>query len=230
MFYNNTNSKAYDEATARGVFANGTNNVKEPSSSPIAKITRGTQVTKGGKAMVPVTYLDPRPANDALTSAAYASGNAAWTSANYRGGFAPGNNWLAGWTAASAYGMTDDETWCDLGLGKAGTGAEPVLSGTGTLTANANASFNVTGAKPASVAVYILGTPRVDLPLFGGTLVPNPVLILTAVTDKNGDYSLTFPWPSTISQGTKVYAQAWIVESFSPVVWASTNALKAESN
>lgn len=107
VFYNNTNSNAYTEADALGIFDAANNNVKEPADSPIRQLTRGTPVIRGGKPMLPVTYINPCAANDALTSAATAPDDGFFTSAQYRGGFSGCENWLAGWTSVDAYGMTD---------------------------------------------------------------------------------------------------------------------------
>ena len=63
--------------------------------------------------MVPVVFLNPTAANDAVTSVASADpADGFWTTANYRGGFSSdvAENWLVGWTAASDYGMTTEGT------------------------------------------------------------------------------------------------------------------------
>lgn len=106
VFYNNLHASAYTEAEARGVMNPAKNNVIS-TSSPIQSLSRGTLVTKGGKNMLPVVKINPLPAHDALTSAAAAPADGFLESAPYRGAFAPGNNWLAGWTAAAAYGMIE---------------------------------------------------------------------------------------------------------------------------
>ena len=111
VFYNNNHSDAYTEADARGVTVSGGSNAAKnnvvATLSPIQGLTRGADVTKGGLTMQPVTLIDPRPANDALVSAAAAPSDGFFTPAMYRGGFAPGINWLQGWTAVDAYGLTD---------------------------------------------------------------------------------------------------------------------------
>lgn len=76
------------------------------ANMPIAALTRGAPVVKGGKTMVPVVSVDPRAANDAVTSADVAPLDGFFTPAPFRGAFSPTNNWLANWTAADAYGMT----------------------------------------------------------------------------------------------------------------------------
>ena len=92
VFYNNLKSSAYTTATAVGVFDAANNNTTS-TVSPIQGLTRGAAVTRGGKIMVPVTSINPCAAGDALTKGA--------------GAFTGCYNWLAGWTAADAYGMTD---------------------------------------------------------------------------------------------------------------------------
>jgi hypothetical protein len=108
VFYGNPHASAYTEANARGVFAVGNNNVQEPANMPIQSITRAAPVVKGGKVMQRVTFLDPRPAADALTSVAAAPNDGFFTPAQYRGAFAPGQRgmWLCGWTASEAFGLT----------------------------------------------------------------------------------------------------------------------------
>ena len=107
VFYNNVNSAAYTEANARGVFAAGNNNVLAVAgSSPIAAITRGPNVISGTVVVQPVISLDPRATNAAATSVSTATSDSFFTNAQYRGAFGPNENWLCGWTAADAFGMS----------------------------------------------------------------------------------------------------------------------------
>ena len=111
MFFNNTRASAYTEANARSVFTggSGTNNANnlQATSSPITTITRGASATPNGlNTTSPVTFLDPTPANDALLAVGFAPNDGFFTAARFRGAFPRGNNWLAGWTATAAYGMT----------------------------------------------------------------------------------------------------------------------------
>ena len=121
--YNNANG--YDVVTALPGNHN-VNNVKEPANSPIVSITRGTPVVlQGGNiVMRPVTALDPRAANDAVTSVASAPADGFFTPAPYRGAFSKDVNWAKGWTAASAYGL----------FPAADTATTPVASGATVVT------------------------------------------------------------------------------------------------
>jgi len=109
VFFRNLAGAAYTQATARGVFAPANGNVLvagvSPTDAPVRSVVRGPAVIKGGKVMVPVIGLDPRPKNEALTSFATAPNDGFFKQAQYRGAFGPGENWLCGWTAADAFGF-----------------------------------------------------------------------------------------------------------------------------
>ncbi|RPI62559.1 MAG: hypothetical protein EHM48_03895 [Planctomycetaceae bacterium] len=105
VFYNNLYASAYTEADARGVRAAANNNVTA-TVSPIQGLTRAATVTRGGKQMQQVTNINPCPANDALTSVNTAPVDGFFAPVKFRGAFSATNNWLAGWTAVDAYGMT----------------------------------------------------------------------------------------------------------------------------
>lgn len=108
VFFQNLNASAYTEADARGVRDAVNNNVTaDADKMPIQSLTRGGLVTKGGKNMLPVTHINPCAANDAILSVGSAPYDGFLTPAPYRGGFSHNYNWLAGWTAVDAYGMTD---------------------------------------------------------------------------------------------------------------------------
>ena len=73
------------------------------------KVIRGPIVTKGGKDIAPVIYLDPCAANDAAVSAnaKVVPDNGFYNAAPFVGGFSATHNWLLGWTAADQFGMVD---------------------------------------------------------------------------------------------------------------------------
>jgi hypothetical protein len=115
VFFRNLFANAYTEAQARGVLDPSKLNVAimdydpaDPNANmPIQSLVRGDLVVKGGKNMLPVVYINPCAANDAALSVGTAPYDGFLIPAPYRGGFPPNYNWLAGWTAVDAYGMTD---------------------------------------------------------------------------------------------------------------------------
>ncbi len=119
VFYNNLGATAggtpYAESDNRGVTISGGSNAAlhnvVATSSPIQSLTRGPAVVKGGLTVIPVTNINPLPANDALASFAAAPADGFFTPAMYRGAFSPSEDWLLGWTAADAYGMVTPPTF-----------------------------------------------------------------------------------------------------------------------
>jgi hypothetical protein len=112
--YSSGMTTAYTEAANRGVLDPNEYNViaaydpNDPNANmPIQKLVRAPEAVKGGLTMKRVTYINPCAANDAILSVATAPDDGFLTPAPYRGGFSHNYNWLAGWTAAYAYGMTD---------------------------------------------------------------------------------------------------------------------------
>jgi hypothetical protein len=77
------------------------------TQSPVALVQRAPSQSFGGKAMVLVTNLNPCAANDAVFSDYPAPNDGFFTPVKYKGAFSPNYNWLEGWTAADAFGMTD---------------------------------------------------------------------------------------------------------------------------
>jgi len=117
VFFRNQNAAAYTEANARGVFDPANDNVLIPgfavADEPVKQVTRGAAVTRGGKIMLPVTKLDPRPKDEAITSVDAAPNDGFFTSGMFRGAFDPGcPNWIYGWTASQAFGFTPFEPDC----------------------------------------------------------------------------------------------------------------------
>lgn len=229
VFYNNLHIDAYTEATARGVFNPSCNNVLEPFVSPIQAITRGPAVVRGGKVMEPVTFLDPRPANDAVSSVDFASNDNFFEAAKYRGAFAPGNNWLCSWTASAAFGFTPTDAHCDLGNSLGGTPGAPVLTGTGTMASGAPVNFAISNGQPASLAILVIGFDDIYLPFFGGTVVPNFNVGGTVVlfTDGGGNSNLGFNIPAGTASGFTLWTQAGVFDAGAPQGVSFSNALRS---
>ncbi|QNN23157.1 hypothetical protein HED60_13045 [Planctomycetales bacterium ZRK34] len=106
VFFNIADFGASDAVgvTAAGNASNPAKGNVVATAMPIKAITREAPVVRGGKGMANVIALDPRAANDAVTSVAMAPADGFFTPVKYRGAFSKDVNWAKGWTAASAYG------------------------------------------------------------------------------------------------------------------------------
>lgn len=190
VFFRNQNASAYTEATARGVFDAANNNVQIPgfldTDAPIRTLVRGAAVVKGGKTMLPVTSIDPRPANEALVSVGTAPADGFFTPASYRGAFDPTFNWACGWTAADAFGFLKADatvttrTAANNVPSSLSTNGLPTLgnSSFAFIADNPTGSCGVTAGSIAVVSLSVNGASTLPLPGFGcgggfGTLLVN---------------------------------------------------------
>ncbi len=107
VFYNiyGDGSDGFSGADAVGVRDAANNNVTA-SALPIVSVERAGYAIRGGKAVQLVTGINPCAANDAVTAAATGT-DEFYVAAPFSGGFSADYNWLEGWTAVDAYGMTD---------------------------------------------------------------------------------------------------------------------------
>jgi WD40 repeat protein len=115
--------------------------------------------------------------------------------------------------------------WTNLGSGLGGAHGIPLLTGSGLLQGGAPLTFHLSGALESTFAFLGLGLSRIDLPLFGGILVPSPDLVLSTPTNGIGAAAKTLNWPSGLPPGTLLYAHTWLIDPASLLGFAASNAL-----
>jgi hypothetical protein len=122
----------------------------------------------------------------------------------------------------------DPSAWEVLAGGLAGDLHTPNLAGSGALTPGAAGRLSVRGAAPSTTAFIVAGPSAIHHPLEGGTLVPEPTLIVPLSTSTEGALDLPFLWLD-VPAGIDVWVQVWIVDPGGPFGYAATNALKLTS-
>lgn len=240
VFFRNLAPNAYTEATARGVLNAANNNVVPAgtldSDAPVTAITRGPLQVLGGLNQIQVTFLDPRPANEALTSVSAAPNDGFFTAANYRGAFAPaanaGDNWLCGWSASDAFGFTPGGcNYYDLGCAKAGVNGFPQLLGTGDFSDSGLGNLGLTQGPPSSLAILFASLSESAAPFKGGTLKTLPILLQVGLgTDPNGEFNLPILLPAPFPAGISVFLQVGLADATDPQGVSISNAVRAISN
>lgn len=118
--------------------------------------------------------------------------------------------------------------WITLGGALAGSAGLPRLEGQGPLVGDTKATLRLSSAAPAAPAIVVQGAQEAGAPLFGGTLVPAPDVVLTGLfTRANGTLQLSGRWPVGVPPGFELWFQAWVVDAAAAEGWSASNGLKA---
>jgi hypothetical protein len=136
------------------------------------------------------------------------------------------------WLPSKGGGVTvllgfSPDSYASLGFGLAGSAGVPVLVGSGTPAPSAPVAFHLSGAAPLAPSLMVASLGRVDLPIFGGVLVPTPEILIPFVTLGDGGYTLGATWPASSTTGTTVYLQTWTIDALAVQGLSASNALEA---
>jgi hypothetical protein len=118
--------------------------------------------------------------------------------------------------------------WKNLGFGKAGVAGEPVLTGSGEPVTGNPISIVLERGAPNAPAFLVIGGSRVDLPFFGGTLVPAPSIVSPLTLSPLGGFTLALPWPA-IPPTFGAYLQVWIQDPAASFGLAASNGLEIDA-
>jgi hypothetical protein len=117
--------------------------------------------------------------------------------------------------------------WTDHGLGIAGSAGVPVCTGSGTARPGSILRLDLRNARPNSAAALVLGLSRIDLPLFGGVLVPRADLAVHLTTTGTGTASIAYPFPPMVILPRPIagFWQYWISDPHAPRGLAASNGV-----
>ncbi|MFG0318799.1 MAG: hypothetical protein ACF8XB_16115 [Planctomycetota bacterium JB042] len=125
--------------------------------------------------------------------------------------------------------LLDLGPWEKLGNGLAATTA-PKLRAFGQLAGNTPTTVRLTNGVPNGTANLIIGLSQANVPLLGGTLVPNPdVIVFGLPIDANGTLEFTANWPAGVPAGTMVTMQYWNDDAGAPFSYSASNAVVGTS-
>ena len=117
----------------------------------------------------------------------------------------------------------------DIGFAFPGTYGDPKLTAASILVAGAPFSLQLSNALESTSAYMVVGFSQINLPFYGGTLVPafelpNGVFFFVP-TSITGDFGIVTPWPPGAPSGLELYLQAWIVDGAALHGLSATNAV-----
>ena len=114
----------------------------------------------------------------------------------------------------------------DLGNALAGSSGTPSLTAAGKLLAGELVTFSLASAKPLAPSALVIGITIANAPFKGGTLVPQPLLLLPFTTTPLGTSELAAPWPAGVPADTQAFLQWWILDPAGPAGYAASSALQ----
>lgn len=123
--------------------------------------------------------------------------------------------------------LIDTGPWSNLGFALDGSDGTPWLLGTGTLEPGTPVALHLTEALASSPTFLVIGVSSIFAPFKGGTMVPDPLLIVPLATDAAGASSVSGTWPTGVPSGTELFAQHWIDDPAGPKGFAASNGVRA---
>ena len=119
--------------------------------------------------------------------------------------------------------------WTDLGGSLAGSTGTPVLVGLGPLVESEPYGVRMSNAAPGSPAHLVMSLAMLNAPFKGGTLVPQPDIVVLDLPTSGGSLTLTGTWPTSIPGGIPFYVQIWISDATGPAGFTASNGLQGVS-
>ena len=121
---------------------------------------------------------------------------------------------------------TQGGAWCEIPGGLAGAKGVPTLTGYGDLTSGSAASMLLGNAAPGATTYLLVGTNQIAFPLFGGTILTNPnVLVRPGTTDADGNQPFGFVTPPMLPPGLQYVSQYLVLDPTGPEGATLTNGL-----
>jgi hypothetical protein len=105
--------------------------------------------------------------------------------------------------------------WTDVGQALPGAQRAPHLTGNGRLLPGSHMRWRLSSALATSLSVLVTGLSRIDVPVFGGVLLPNLDLVTVLATDAVGTAELELPWIG-LPSGLDVWTQAGVLDAAGP--------------
>ena len=107
----------------------------------------------------------------------------------------------------------------------------PVFSGSGSLAAGAAFALSFTDMPESTTAFLFFGTSTINLPFFGGTLVPSGTTLIHFQTPaiSTDTFVINGSLAPGLPTGTQIFGQAWFTDPGGPQGASATNALLLET-
>jgi len=116
--------------------------------------------------------------------------------------------------------------WLPLSGGVAGDAGVPLLDGSGVPVAGGAIHVTLSYAAAFASTTLVAGGSQLGALFHGGTLVPQPELLLQVTTNAWGQFELAGHWPPGAAPGTVIFLQDWVPDDSGPHGWAASDAIQ----
>ncbi|MCA8967127.1 MAG: hypothetical protein KDC48_19765 [Planctomycetes bacterium] len=115
--------------------------------------------------------------------------------------------------------------WCQLGGGVGGAAGLPTLVGSGTIGQPGSLELRVANYGATGLGVLILGLQPVNVPLFGGTLVPS-IDYTDTLIGTGAEIVHDAGWLEPLAPGLQVWCQAAFLDATAPQGLSASDAVR----
>jgi hypothetical protein len=115
--------------------------------------------------------------------------------------------------------------WTSVPGGVAGKLGEPLLDGSGSLVGGEPLRITLSRALPGTPTTLVLGVDVLGAPFKGGTLVPDPLLLLSLPSDAWGYVVIDDVWPLGLPSGLDLVMQDWFADPVAVKKFAASNGV-----
>lgn len=189
-----------------------------------------------GNALFPYSYGYRTPDSAYRTTMSYAPGSRAlvWSSpqVTYQGypmGVANSEDNARSITntkaTVAAFYPTRVLEWCQVPGGIDGTFGEPLIAGGGRIAVPSSLRVTLSRYRLFTSGVLVIGASALDLPLFGGRLVPSPDLVLP-VSGFGAPVDIDMSALALLAPGTALWVQALFLDPVATQGVSATDGLK----
>ncbi|MBL9076138.1 MAG: hypothetical protein JNL08_01460 [Planctomycetes bacterium] len=126
---------------------------------------------------------------------------------------------------AGYYGLWQNVPfWTTTGQALGSPRRAPKLTGDGSLLPGSELRWRLSSALESTLCVFVTGLSRIDVPVFGGTVVPNLDVLTALPTDAIGTATLALPWIG-LPPGFEVWTQVGVIDPAGPQGWTLSDTV-----
>lgn len=128
-------------------------------------------------------------------------------------------------TTVSLFHATVAPLWCDLPGGIPGALGLPTMTGQGTINLVRPLTLTIRNYQPHAPGILVIGTSAVNVPIFGGLLVPSLDVTLF-VTGTGADIVHNANWLANLTPGFQAWFQVAFIDASAVQGLAASNGVK----